>query len=115
MSDASVLSETEVLTEPVYEVISPLGPVRESKLEPVPGLPDLTGRKVGFVWDSLFDGDFLFEVISGELQQRFGGMEFFGYQRFGDIHGPDEKRVLEELPGLMHQLGIDAMVAGVGA
>ena len=102
-------------TECIFDVLSPLGPVREVTIDPVRGLPDLAGKRIGFAWDSLFDGDYLFEVISGELQARFGGMSFVGYESFGDIHGADEKAVLANLPSRMHELGIDAMIAGVGA
>jgi hypothetical protein len=101
--------------EPQYEVVSPIGAQRKNHIDPAPPLPDLANKRVGFVWDLLFSGDHVFASISDELAKRYDGMEFVGYEHFGDIHGADERKVIEELPDRLHQLRIDALIAGVGA
>jgi hypothetical protein len=101
--------------EPVYEVVSPIGTQRKSQVDPAPGFPDLSGKRVAFVWDLLFSGDLVWDTISKELANRYDGMEFVGYQEFGDIHGADERQVIAQLPDRLHQLRIDALLAGVGA
>ena len=101
--------------EPVYEVVSPVPPQRVERVGAAPSLPGLEGRRIAFLWDSLFDGDLAFEAIAGELTQRYDGVEFVGYEHFGDIHGPDEAAVIEALPDRLREYRVDAAIAGVGA
>ena len=101
--------------EGLFEVVIPFGPQRQPGLAPAPPIGELSHKRVGFVWDQLFDGDVLFDAIAAELGRSFDGMAFIGYEDFGDIHGADEKRVLEALPSRMQQHRVDALVVGVGA
>ena len=101
--------------EPVFEVVAPAGDPRHTELQVAGAVPDLAHARIGFVWDLLFSGDLVFDTIAAELGERYPGVEFVGYQAFGDIHGPDEARVLTELPELLRQERVDAVVAGVGA
>ena len=101
--------------EPVFEVVAPLGVQRVDKVGFAAPLPDLSGKRIGFLWDNLFQGDLCFASISEALARRYQGMEFVGYENFGDIHGRDERAVLEELPERLRQHRIDAAVVGVGA
>jgi len=73
----------------------------------------LQGRRVGFVWDFMFRGDELFPVLERELRSRYD-VDVFGYDVFGNIHGGDEAKVVEALPGLLDEHGIDAVVVGNG-
>src|SRR5687767_5224151 len=99
----------------VFEVVSPITPQRQDTVQPAPPLPELTGKRIGFVWDMLFDGDTVFAAIADELASRVDGIEFVGYETFGDIHGPDEKQVVADLPDRLREHRIDAVIAGVGA
>jgi hypothetical protein len=101
--------------EPLFEVVIPFGRQRQPGLAPAPPIGSLARKRVGFVWDQLFDGDLVFDAIAGELDRSFDGVEFIGYQDFGDIHGADENNVLEALPGRLQQHRVDALVVGVGA
>ncbi len=101
--------------EPVYEVVSPVGRGRRRPLEPAAPLDGLAHRRIGFAWDQLFRGDVVFDAISAELARTFDGIEMVGYEHFGDIHGAEEARCLEELPDRLHELGVDALVVGIGA
>jgi hypothetical protein len=101
--------------EPVYEVVSPIPAQRPDGPAVSDPLGDLTGRTVAFIWDSLFDGDLCFEAISAELSERYEGMTFVGYSHFGDIHGRDEKAVVEALPDRLQEYRVDAAIVGVGA
>jgi hypothetical protein len=38
-----------------------------------------------------------------------------GHEHFGDIHGAEERRCLEELPGRLQRHRVDALVVGIGA
>jgi hypothetical protein len=101
--------------EPVFEVVIPFGRRRQPGLVPAPPIEGLAHKRVGFVWDQLFDGDLVFDAIAGELGRSFDGLEFIGYEAFGDIHGADEKHVLEALPSRLQQHRVNALVVGVGA
>jgi len=109
------VSQVSASGEPVFEVIAPVGEQRQSRAPIAPGLGDLSDKRIGFVWDSLFKGDLLFGVIAEELSQQFAGLQTVGYETFGDIHGPDEKQVLAGLPMLLRKHRIDGVVAGIGA
>ena len=101
--------------EPVFEVVIPFGHQRQPRLQPAAPLSGLSHKRVGFVWDQLFSGDLIFDAIAAELGREFDGMEFVGYQDFGDIHGAEEKRVLEALPSRLQQHRVDALIVGIGA
>jgi hypothetical protein len=92
--------------EPVYEVVSPVPAQRVDRPPTAPALPNLDGKTVAFLWDSLFDGDRCFEAISARLSEEYTGVTFVGYDVFGDIHGRDEK---------LARYRVDAAIVGVGA
>lgn len=101
--------------EPIFEVVIPIGRQRQPGLEPSAAINGLAHKRVGFVWDQLFSGDLIFDTIADELGRSFEGLEFIGYEQFGDIHGADEKRVLEALPELLQQHRVNGLVVGIGA
>ncbi|TAM85270.1 hypothetical protein EPN42_15415 [bacterium] len=97
-----------------YAVFWPRGE-RMLKPQPLaPRLDSLAGKTVAFVWDYLFRGDEIFPMIERELQSRFPGMRFVGYDAFGSTHGSDEQAVVAGLPDKLRTLGVDAVVSGVG-
>lgn len=103
------------MDEPRYEVVSPVTAQRVDRLRPAPPLDGLEGRRVAFLWDSLFDGDRCFAAMAAELEARGAGVEFVGHEEFGDIHGRDAAGVLAELPDRLRRYRVDAAIVGVGA
>jgi len=102
------------MSEAVYSAHWPRAP-RTQQAEPVAArLDSLEGRTVAFLWDYLFRGDEIFALVRRELQQRFAGIRFIGHETFGSTHGADEREVLEQLPGKLRALGVDAVVSGMG-
>lgn len=103
--------------EPQYEVVWPLGRTHgdERPSERADRLPDLAGRRVGFVWDFLFNGDEIFDAVRDAMTARYDGMSFVGWNDFGNIHAADEEEVMAEFPFVLHKHGVDAVVVGVGA
>ena len=59
----------------------------------------MEGRKIALVWNHVFRGDEIFPVVEDALRERFGGVEFVGYDTFGSFMGGGEEEVLEALPG----------------
>jgi hypothetical protein len=76
---------------------------------------DLSGRKIGFIWDYVFSGDLMFEEIRGKLAERYDGLSFVDHGVFGNVHGHDEVDVLERLPELLRSTEVDSVILGVGA
>jgi hypothetical protein len=76
---------------------------------------DLSGRRIGFIWDYVFHGDIMFEEIERELSARFDGVSFVGHEVYGNTHGHDEEAVLERLPELLRSTEVDSVILGVGA
>ena len=104
-------------SEPQYEVVWPLGRTHQDDRpsEQAERLPDLAGRRVGFLWDFLFNGDEIFDSVRDELNARFDGMSFVGWNEFGNFHAADEDEVMAQLPLVLNRHGVDAVVVGVGA
>jgi hypothetical protein len=97
-----------------YEVVWPRSP-KTGEVRPLaPRLEALEGRKVAFLWDYLFRGDEIFSLLERELAARYDGMTFVPYEEFGSTHGIDEHEVLESLAARFNELGVDAVVSGMG-
>jgi hypothetical protein len=103
------------VSEDRYEVVVPVGRLTVGTVDPVAGFESLNGKRVAFVWDLLFSGDIMMEVIAENLRMRWPDIEFVGHENFENIHGVDESRVVAELPAKLKDLQADAAVIGVGA
>ena len=101
--------------EPVYEVVAPTGLVPQDPAPINPHPTSLSGKTIGFVWDYLFKGPVVFDAVRHVIDARYTGVRYVDYLHFGDIHGFDSTRVLEELPDKVRIAGIDAAVVAVGA
>jgi hypothetical protein len=74
----------------------------------------LAGCKVAFLWDYLFRGDEIFPVIERELSARYPDMTFVPYAEFGTTHGEGEHDVVAAMATRLRELGVDAVVSGMG-
>ena len=103
------------LSEPVYEVVWPLGRSHWDTRAPNERIADLRGKTICEIWDHVFRGERIFPLIRETMQKLYPGVRFVEYDKFGDTHGPHQKQVLAALPGLLKQYGCDAVISGVGA
>ncbi|SFM81575.1 hypothetical protein SAMN05216207_100371 [Pseudonocardia ammonioxydans] len=103
--------------EPRYDVVWPLGRRVVGEVVEQERPAELGGRTVAYLWDELFRGPEMFEVISEVARDRFDDVEFVGWEEFGNFHASaaEEKRVLEALPELLRSHRVDLVVAAVGA
>jgi len=101
--------------EGYYEVYWPRAPKPNAKKAGARRLENLAGRKVAFVWDGMFQGDLMFEVIAEELGRTFPDIKFLHWKEFGNTHGAQERKVVQELPALLRNLDADAVISAVGA
>ena len=102
------------INEPQYEVVWPLGRFVKDQGSLAPRMETMEGKRVGFIWDYMFQGDDAFDILEHELKQRYPAMEFVGHGMFGNIHGPDERAVVDALPDLIAMEGVHAVIVGVG-
>jgi hypothetical protein len=103
--------------EPHYEAMWPLGPRVTGDVAEHERPAQLAGARVAYLWDELFRGPEMFEVISDVARERHGDVEFVGWEEFGNFHASaaEERRVLEALPELLRSHRVDLVVAAVGA
>lgn len=100
----------------VHHVVWPLGRSRIDVVEAGNPLSGLEGKSIGFIWDDVFHGDVMFDVIRDRLRQETGGhVTFVGHEMFGNVHGPDEVAVIKALPAKLQEAQVDGVVVGVGA
>ena len=100
-----------------YDVVWPLGHRVLDEVAASERPAELGGRTVAYLWDELFRGPEMFEIISDVARERFGDVTFVGWEEFGNFHASmaQERRVLEALPELLRKHRVDLVVAAVGA
>ena len=97
----------------LYEVFWPGGP---SAVNTIPSAPraDLTGKRIGILWDYVFRGEEIFPILEKSISEQYENVEFIGYENFGSTFGGDEHAILAALPKLLKKLKIDAVISGIG-
>ncbi len=103
------------MSEPVYEVVWPLGKLAYETVSLATPASDLTGKTVCELWDRLFRGDEMFAVIREHLSRRYPGIKFVDSTNFGDTVGLKRSQVIAALPEKLRALGCDAVISAVGA
>lgn len=100
-----------------YDVVWPLGHRVLGEVAEQERPDELGGRTVAYLWDELFRGPEMFDVISAVATDRFGDVTFVSWEEFGNFHASaaEERRVLEELPDRLRAHRVDLVVAAVGA
>ena len=97
-----------------HSVFWPRSP-RQVELKPLAQrLATLNGKTVAQLWDYLFHGDEVFDLLEVELKKRFPEVRFVSWRVFGNTHGSDEHEVLAALPRRFEELKVDAAISGMG-
>ena len=96
-----------------YEAYWPRTPRQQLTRELAPRLDTLEGKTVAQLWDELFKGDVVFEILEEGLRERFPGVKFVSWREFGSTHGGEEKEALAALPAKFKALGVDAVISGM--
>ena len=84
-------------------------------IEPAPRPASLGTRRVGFLWNHMFRGEEIFPLLARRLEAEYEGVEFVGFDAFGSTFGGEEHAVIDGLPSRLHELGVDAVISGIGA
>ncbi len=101
--------------EPVYEVVWPLGKSAYQTRAPNARIDDLSGKVVGELWDYLFRGEEIFPILREQLAQRFPDIKFVPYDVFGNVHGPQQRALVADVPKLLKENGCNAVISAIGA
>ncbi len=97
-----------------YRVVWPRGKKVVERAAPAHRLDSLNGKTIAELWDFIFRGEEIFPVIEAELSARFDGVRFLSPDRFGNTHSTEEREVLAALPDRLRELGVDAVISGMG-
>ena len=101
--------------EEIYEVVYPIGTQVTQERDVAASLPDLNGKTICELWNHAFRGDDSFPMIEKLLKNKYPGVKFVGYEKFGNIHDPSEEAErMAELPGKLKTFKCDAVIAGNG-
>jgi hypothetical protein len=96
-----------------YEAYWPRAARQERVRQLAPRLASLEGKTVAQLWDQLFKGDVVFELLEEALRKQFPGIKFVSWREFGSTHGGEEKEALAALPRRLKELGVDAVISGM--
>ena len=97
------------------EVCWPSAPrLRSERKALAPRLAGLAGKRIALLWTWVFRGDETYAVLQRELQARYPGISFVGWEAFGNIHGTDEREVVARLPQRLRELEVDAVLTAMG-
>ena len=96
-----------------YEVLWPRAPRQMQQRALAGRLDSLEGKTVAQLWDQLFKGDVVFDLLEKGMRERFPGVRFVSWREFGSTHGGDEKAALAALPQRFEALGVDAVISGM--
>ena len=97
-----------------YEAVWPRTP-RQAKVKALaPRLETLEGKTVAQLWDYVFRGNEVFEVLEQGLKARYPGVRFVSWREFGNTHGHEEREVVAALPAKLKAMGVDAVISGMG-
>ena len=97
----------------IHEVVWPRATRQAEVLETAPRLDTLDGKTVCQLWDFLFRGDEVFELLETGLKERYPNANFVSWKEFGSTHGADEREILASLPAKIKTLGVDAVISGM--
>jgi hypothetical protein len=97
-----------------YEVVWPRGQ-RQLQTQPLAKrLDTLNGKTIAELWDFLFRGDDIFTMLQHDLKERYPDVQFVSWKEFGSTHGAAERDILASFPERFKELGVDAVISGMG-
>ncbi|MBL23167.1 MAG: hypothetical protein CMM48_04640 [Rhodospirillaceae bacterium] len=101
------------MTDNQYRVVWPRSPRTQTPQVLAPRLDTLEGKRIAQLWDLIFRGDEIFDILEERLAKQYPGVSFVSWREFGCTHGEDERDVLAALPERFKELGVDAAISGM--
>jgi hypothetical protein len=104
------------MSEPVYDVVWPLGRSTVKEIDAKPRVSDLSKATIAHLSHYGFRHDEMIPVIEEVMKEQYPGISFVGPDEFGNIHGPRHGAdTLPVLPDKLKEYGVDAVITGVGS
>jgi hypothetical protein len=97
-----------------YQTVWPLGKLAYQNVVLKPRIADLNGKTICELSDNIFRGEEIFPIVREVLRQKYPGIKFVEYTRFGNTHGATEAEVIRALPAMLREYGCDGVISGVG-
>lgn len=99
----------------IYRVVYPAGVQATKEKNVAASLPDLNGKVIGELWNGGFRGDETFPIVEEAIREIYPDVKFVDHTVFGNFHDPSiEAQKMKELPGLLKQHKVDAVIVGNG-
>ena len=87
---------------------------RQQKVKPLAKrLDTLEGKTIAQLWDYAFRGDKVFEILEDSIKKQYPNARFISWREFGNTHGNDEAKVMEDLPRLLKKFNVDAVISSM--
>ena len=106
--------QNQAAGEQQYEAYWPRSPRIVQSKALARRLDTLNGKTVAQLWDFLFLGDEVFALLEEGLRQRYPDVRFVSWREFGNTHGAEEHEVVASLPRRLKEMGVDAVISGMG-
>lgn len=105
------------MTQPLYEVVSPLGDASDStegvkRAIAAPALDSLKGKKLGLVWTVFSNGDLVLRAFRDHLAKRFPDLEFVELPPGRGLNWGDHPT--SSIGEVAREIGIDAAIVTAG-
>ena len=98
----------------VYEAYWPRSP-RQTRIKPLAKrLDTLNGKTIAQLWDFLFLGDEVFELLEEGLKARYPEVRFISWREFGSTLSAESRQTVAGLPRRFKEMGVDAVISGMG-
>ena len=109
-----IVTSMELSQNGTYEVVWPCGEKVGKITRLAKRLDTLKGKTVCELWDYLFRGEKIFQILEGELAKQYPGIKFVNYSEFGSTHGGEERTTIASLASKLKEKGCDAVISAVG-
>jgi hypothetical protein len=97
-----------------YEVVWPRGNSQKKAVPAARRHASLDKVRIGFLWDVVFRGDEVFAHLEDGLRKTWPEVEFVGWEKFGSTHAENEREMIAGLPARLKELGVTAVISGMG-
>lgn len=98
----------------MYEVVYPLGKLTQDIRSDAARLQGLNGMTIAEISNHKFGSELTFAELEKVLLQRYPTLKLIPHEKFGDMYGPEESRMIKELPEKLKLYECDAVISGNG-
>lgn len=102
------------MTQQLFEVVWPRGEQVIESVHFAKRTDSLNGKTIAYLWDNMFRGDEIYPLVTKALSKKYENINFVDYAEFGNTHDHQAGSVINDIPAKLRQLGVDAVISGIG-